>query len=45
MEKTAFSFQNYYFTKVKIEFPKQTGNQLNVKFSPKGEFFKEITVC
>lgn len=41
MEKTAFSFQNYYFTKARIEFPKQTRNQLNVKFSPKGEFFKE----
>lgn len=43
MEKAAFRFNNYYFTKAKIEFPAQTecNLDLNVKFIPKGEFVKE----
>ena len=43
MEKAAFRFHNYYFTKAKIEFPAQTERDLdlNVKFIPKGEFFKD----
>lgn len=42
MEKAAFRFNNYYFTKAKIEFPVQTERNLNldVKFLPKGEFVK-----
>lgn len=43
MEKAAFRFHNYYFTKAKIEFPTQAERDLdlNVKFFPKGKFFKE----
>ncbi len=43
MEKVAFKFHNYYFTKAKIEFPEQTDSNLdlNVKFIPKGGFFKD----
>lgn len=43
MEKTAFRFHNYYFTKAKIEFPTQTERDLDlsIKFFPKGEFFKD----
>lgn len=42
MEKVAFRFNNYYFTKAKIEFPTQSEHNLdlNVKFIPKGEFIK-----
>lgn len=42
MEKAAFRFKNYYFTKAKIEFPTQTERNLDldVKFLPKGEFVK-----
>lgn len=42
MEKAAFRFKNYYFTKAKIEFPAQTERNLDldVKFLPKGEFVK-----
>ena len=43
MEKAAFRFHNYYFTKARIEYPVQTDPNLdlNVKFIPKGEFFKD----
>ena len=43
MEKVAFKFHNYYFTKARIQFPAQTERNLdlNVKFIPKGEFFKD----
>lgn len=43
MEKAAFRFHNYYFTKAKIEFPAQSEHNLDldVKFNPKGEFIKE----
>lgn len=43
MEKVAFKFHNYYFTKARIQFPAQAERNLdlNVKFIPKGEFFKE----
>lgn len=46
MEKAAFRFKNYYFTKAKIEFPAQTERNLdlNVKFIPKGEFVKEDSI-
>lgn len=46
MEKAAFKFQNYYFTKAKIEFPAQTERNLdlNVKFIPKGEFYKDTSM-
>lgn len=42
MEKVAFRFNNYYFTKAKIEFPAQSERNLdlNVNFIPKGEFIK-----
>jgi hypothetical protein len=43
MEKTAFKFQNYYFTKAKIDFSSQSDyhSSLNIKILPKGEFLKE----
>ena len=43
MKKVAFKFHNYYFTKARIKFPAQTERNLdlNVKFIPKGEFFKD----
>ena len=44
MEKVAFRFNNYYFTRAKIEFPTQSERNLdlNVKFIPKGEFIKKL---
>lgn len=46
MEKVAFKFHNYYFTKARIQFPAQTERNLdlNVKFIPKGEFFKDRAI-
>ncbi|MGO5524346.1 protein-export chaperone SecB [Phocaeicola plebeius] len=46
MEKVAFRFNNYYFTRAKIEFPTQSERNLdlNVKFIPKGEFIKNDSI-
>lgn len=46
MEKVAFRFNNYYFTRAKIEFPAQSERNLdlNVKFIPKGEFIKNDSI-
>ena len=46
MEKVAFRFNNYYFTRAKIEFPTQSERNLdlNVQFIPKGEFIKNDSI-
>lgn len=46
MEKVAFRFNNYYFTRAKIEFPTHSERNLdlNVKFIPKGEFIKNDSI-
>ena len=39
MEKAAFKFDNYHFTKASLDFNIPTDAELNISFNPKGVFY------
>ncbi|WP_028897559.1 protein-export chaperone SecB [Prevotella sp. HUN102] len=43
MEKTAFKFDSYHFTKASLDFNIPDEAELNVSFTPKGKFFVKKT--